>query len=313
MVTQEEQEDEGEDEIVTDYRGRPFFAESFEEEDEEDEIEVTKHSGAIPRAFRLSQLSQFVEEFPPPQIPAPPPPQSLEKKQENSQGALPRVRSNAFSDGSEAAHKDRWVIININENYEFSPTYPQYFCVPSSLNFSELQGSLSFRSKGRIPILTWKHKRSDAALLRSSQPLIGVVGNYSTGDEQLLKYVHDLNLNFDKLKIIDARGKNAASANHARGAGYERSRYSDFASVEFMGIENIHAIRDSLNRLFECLKRSDDSNWLTNIDNTYWLKHIRSIMLASSIITNVYSSSLVPSPLSSPFPFLFFLSFLPFP
>ena len=212
--------------------------------------------------------------YPPPESPPPSPP-------------VKRKLESQMTDEIYEVERAIWMITDINKEFEFSPTYPNYLCIPSCLSFEQLRSSFSFRSKGRIPVLTWKKKGEDAVLLRSSQPLIGMVSNHSEGDEMFLKFVLALNKSAKRLKIIDARGKNAASANHARGAGYEGSRYADCCSIEFMGIENIHAMRDSLNKIFEALKKPDDGYWTYYIDNTNWLKHIRLIMLAASIVVDV--------------------------
>lgn len=180
-----------------------------------------------------------------------------------------------------------WQLTDINKDFAYSPTYPQYFCVPSQIKIDQLEGCFSFRSKGRIPVLSWKRPFSPACILRSSQPLVGISGSHSTGDEEYLQSVLGLNNLCKKLRIIDARGKNAANANHARGAGYEGSRYTNNCTISFMGIENIHTMRDSLTRLFDLLKRKDDGNWFTALESTGWLKHIRLIMLAARVVVDV--------------------------
>jgi len=50
-----------------------------------------------------------------------------------------------------------------------------------------------------------------------------------------------------------------------------------------MGIENIHTMRESLNKVFEALKH-DDGSWLASLDSTGWLKHIRQILLAAQVV-----------------------------
>lgn len=175
-------------------------------------------------------------------------------------------------------------MVDVNKGFSRSASYPRYLCVPSHVTAEELRECFEFRSKGRIPVLTWKDPLGDACILRSSQPLVGMAGNYSLGDEAYLRRVIDLNKTHKRLLIIDARDKYAASANHARGAGYEGSRYSETCDIKFMGIENIHTMRESLNKVFEALKH-DDGSWLASLDSTGWLKHIRQILLAAQVVS----------------------------
>ena len=159
------------------------------------------------------------------------------------------------------------------------------------ISLEELKECFEFRSKGRIPVLAWKRAGDPPVILRCSQPLIGLhMNKYSEGDENLLKYVIDLNSHCKKVLIIDARDKYAASANHARGAGYEGNRYLDSCDIKFMGIDNIHVMRDSLSRLFEILKKSDDTNWHSMLESTGWMKHLRLILQAGiSIVQSIQS------------------------
>ena len=107
-----------------------------------------------------------------------------------------------------------WRISNINLNYTFCETYPSLFAVPSSTSDKELELVAEFRSKGRIPVLSWiKPNSQNVAILRSSQPLCGLSGKRSYWDEIYLKSITELNeankinvifdlkINFIKLKL----------------------------------------------------------------------------------------------------------------
>ena len=50
-----------------------------------------------------------------------------------------------------------------------------------------------------------------------------------------------------------------------------------------MDIENIHKVRDSLNRLVSFIETvpPSDRNWYSGLESTQWLSHIRSIMVAT--------------------------------
>lgn len=67
-------------------------------------------------------------------------------------------------------------------------------------------------------------------------------------------------------------------------------RYSNFFSYEaedayqnveviFLDIHNIHVMRESLRKLKEiCFPANDDQKWLSAVDSTLWLKHVKCIL-----------------------------------
>lgn len=52
---------------------------------------------------------------------------------------------------------DIWTLCNLNTNYELCDTYPRQIYVPQEANTAMLIGSSRFRSKGRLPALTYLH------------------------------------------------------------------------------------------------------------------------------------------------------------
>lgn len=67
-----------------------------------------------------------------------------------------------------------WKITKINENYELCDSYPQILAVPAQATDDDLRAVANFRSRGRIPVLSWIHPESQATITRCSQPLVGV-------------------------------------------------------------------------------------------------------------------------------------------
>lgn len=113
---------------------------------------------------------------------------------------------------------------------------------------------VEFRSKGRIPVLCWKQKDGEAVITRGSQPSVGIRGNSCKEDEALIKAIIDASpRERSHLSIIDARPKVNAVGNKMKGLGYEED--TQFCTVEFMGIENIHNMRESFNKVFELLNK----------------------------------------------------------
>jgi len=55
---------------------------------------------------------------------------------------------------------DSWKITKINERYELSDSYPAVLAVPHAATEEDLKAVAAFRSRGRIPILSWIHPTS---------------------------------------------------------------------------------------------------------------------------------------------------------
>jgi myotubularin-related protein 6/7/8 len=52
---------------------------------------------------------------------------------------------------------ENWRISTINQTYELIPTYPSLLGVPSKISDNTLRHIAKFRSKGRIPSLSYLH------------------------------------------------------------------------------------------------------------------------------------------------------------
>lgn len=65
-----------------------------------------------------------------------------------------------------------WRLSVANAGYEMCGAYPPVLVVPKEMSDEELSLSASFRSEGRLPVLTWGSRHSSASLWRSSQPKV---------------------------------------------------------------------------------------------------------------------------------------------
>lgn len=79
-----------------------------------------------------------------------------------------------------------WRISTINKDYAFSPTYPGLLIVPSKISDNVIKYAGPYRSRARIPVLTYLHSLNNCSITRSSQPLVGFRGNRSIQDEKLV-------------------------------------------------------------------------------------------------------------------------------
>lgn len=86
-----------------------------------------------------------------------------------------------------------------------------------------------------------------------------------------------------RLKIMDLRPKSSAVANRTQGYGYENTSYYTGCDISFFGIGNIHAVRDSYQKISSLCQSplTNDVQWSQLVEDTKWLNHIRLILSAS--------------------------------
>ncbi|OAY64407.1 Phosphatidylinositol-3-phosphatase myotubularin-1 [Ananas comosus] len=158
-----------------------------------------------------------------------------------------------------------WRITTINSNYTLCPTYPSALLVPKSISDEEVQQASAFRAGRRLPAISWCNPGTGAVLARSSQPLVGLMMNLrNDADEKLVAALctEMIDGSRRKLYIVDARPRANALANGAKGGGSESSSNYFQSEVVFLGIGNIHVMRESLSRLREYV----DTNGTTSSD-----------------------------------------------
>ncbi|TRY87893.1 hypothetical protein DNTS_010192 [Danionella cerebrum] len=172
-----------------------------------------------------------------------------------------------------------WEISLLNENYEICSTYPSILGLPKSASVATVTGSAKFRSRGRLPVLSYFYKDTKAAICRCSQPLSGLTSR-CVEDEQMLQAISQANPNCPFIYVVDTRPKLNAMANRAAGKGYENEDNYSNIRFHFQGIENIHVMRSSLQKMLEVcsMKSPSMSDYLTGLESSGWLRHIKSVM-----------------------------------
>ncbi|RHZ25666.1 hypothetical protein DYB31_003835 [Aphanomyces astaci] len=188
----------------------------------------------------------------------------------------------------------KWRITDINQSYLFCPTYSASIAVPAAVSDQVLATAGAFRSKARIPALTWRDKKTGATICRSSQPLVGLGQKQCAEDILLIQAIAATNPSSSTMVIVDARPWRNAMAQKTVGmAGYELTSHYEVKSTPtpdnteasstsfdlplhgshvvdpptlhdktvmigpttcrlvFMGIENIHVMRKSFQKLTE--------------------------------------------------------------
>ncbi|OOF97426.1 hypothetical protein ASPCADRAFT_404609 [Aspergillus carbonarius ITEM 5010] len=251
------------------------------------------------------------------------------------------IRQGVDRDGS------GWRISQLNTDYGFSATYPALLPVPSAISDNTLNHAGKYRSRARVPVLTYLHPVNNCSITRSSQPLVGVRQNRSIQDETLLAAIFSTSRSERPLAsfspsgfslessnsaqgnasrshmladltvpedledemltsfpgdpeekpqiygaqqhnlIVDARPTVNAFAMQAVGLGSENMDNYKFATKAYLGIDNIHVMRDSLNKVIDALKDSDVTPLGPSKDQlarSGWLKHISGILDGARLI-----------------------------
>ncbi|KAG7218444.1 hypothetical protein INR49_020369, partial [Caranx melampygus] len=184
---------------------------------------------------------------------------------------------------------NKWRITFINKSYELCDTYPTVLAVPYKSSDEDLKRVATFRSRGRIPVLSWIHRENQAVIVRCSQPLVGMSGKRNKDDERYLDMIREAN-ETPKLTIYDARPNVNAVANKATGGGYEGDEYQN-AELIFLDIQNIHVMRESLKKLKDIVYPNvEESHWLSSLESTHWLEHVKLVLSGAIQVADKVSS-----------------------
>ncbi|KAF4123253.1 myotubularin-related protein 6/7/8 [Geosmithia morbida] len=79
-----------------------------------------------------------------------------------------------------------WRITTINNDYSFCDTYPAFLVVPSKISDNVLKYAREFRSRNRVPVLSYIHPVNNCTITRCSQPLSGITRKANVQDEKLV-------------------------------------------------------------------------------------------------------------------------------
>uniref|UniRef100_A0A8D3BBA9 Myotubularin phosphatase domain-containing protein n=1 Tax=Scophthalmus maximus TaxID=52904 RepID=A0A8D3BBA9_SCOMX len=167
---------------------------------------------------------------------------------------------------------DQWQLTDVNRDYKVCETYPRDLYVPITASKPIIVGSSKFRSKGRFPVLTYFYQEKKAAVCRCSH---------------LLQAISKANHNCRFVYVMDTRPKLNALANRAAGKGYENEDNYSNIRFQFVGIENIHVMRTSLQKLMEVVgtRSLSMSDYLVGLESSGWLRHIKAVVDAAIFLT----------------------------
>jgi myotubularin-related protein 1/2 len=148
--------------------------------------------------------------------------------------------------------KYRWRVSDVNKDYAVCPSYPKVLCFPPGFDPIMSFKVAEFRDACRIPTLSYVDPDTMATISRCAQPLPGRLGNKRCEeDELLISSIFKAAPSHPKYGgvLMDARPYQNAVANRALGAGFEKTENYMNCQIEFLGIDNIHVMRDSLEKV----------------------------------------------------------------
>ncbi|KAG4395258.1 hypothetical protein GLYMA_20G189100v4 [Glycine max] len=223
-----------------------------------------------------------------------------------------RASINIIENGSFTLSNDLWRISSVNSDYTMCQSYPFALVVPKIISDDEVLQASSFRARCRLPVVSWCNPLTGAVVARSSQPLVGLMMNMrSNMDEKLVGALCSKldNGSRRKLYIVDARPRKNALANGAMGGGSESSSNYFQSEIVFLGIDNIHAMRESFVRLREYMDthgrtssdgmssflRQGGSTWgggnlssmsasVSTLGDSGWLLHVQNVLAGAAWI-----------------------------
>ncbi|KAI6235443.1 Myotubularin-related and Zinc finger domain containing protein [Aphelenchoides besseyi] len=181
---------------------------------------------------------------------------------------------------------EMWKLSDFNKDYAYCDTYPEKLWFPARATRQILIGSCKFRSRSRLPSLTYFHKQTGASICRCSQPLSGFSAR-CVEDESLMESIRCANPTSQSLFIIDTRPRINAMANKMQGKGFEDMR--NYTNMQFhsFDIENIHVMRNSQTKLLEaCQKQMPLTDFLKAVDLSNWLKHLKALFDCGKFIAD---------------------------
>eukprot|EP00002_Diphylleia_rotans_P032770 TRINITY_DN6913_c0_g1_i1.p1 TRINITY_DN6913_c0_g1~~TRINITY_DN6913_c0_g1_i1.p1 ORF type:complete len:986 (-),score=164.17 TRINITY_DN6913_c0_g1_i1:57-3014(-) len=191
---------------------------------------------------------------------------------------------------ADISEPDAWRLSRANCAYTLCDSYPRVVCVPSCITDQVLSNAACFRMRKRFPALCWRSSlKPGAYIIRCAQPMPGLLRSRNIDDEALVDSIRMCSGDPTvSLTIMDARPRSNAMANYAKGAGYEDTDNYGSCDLQFMGIANIHQMRQSIIALRElCHEIVYDSKWKSNIEGTRWLDHLSTVLAAANRMVEI--------------------------
>lgn len=187
----------------------------------------------------------------------------------------------------------KWRISHVNKDYKTCSSYPSSVIVPANVTDEDIKASAQFRQAGRFPVLSYFHKPTGVALLRSGQPLLGLGNRRCKEDEKL---VNAALKEKKKGMITDTRSQTATMNSRSKGGGIEpESNYPQWKRSNH-NIEKYSALNDSIARLLEgSLDHHLSMNsWLSKLESSGWLDQVQTVLKSAQSVASYLDKDGIP-------------------
>lgn len=180
-----------------------------------------------------------------------------------------------------------------NERYDICRTYPPLFIVPRVVGDVQVEACSKFRTKNRLPVLTYYLKETGNSIWRCSQCTQGY-NRRSTDDEDMLMEIGRTSnssstiINNSRIMIFDARPKLNAYGNRIKGGGFEDQRNYRNSELIFCDIDNIHEVSKCFQKMHEIAKDPQNFNqsqvYTQHVESSGYMVMISRILKAVNMV-----------------------------
>lgn len=138
-----------------------------------------------------------------------------------------------------------------NSYFDICATYPSKFVVPKAMSREQIIACSKFRTKQRLPALSYYYKYNACSIWRCSQCMSGMFNARVVEDEKMVEDIAKTAMSSksmshmmhnSRIVIYDARPYLNAQANRLKKGGYEDVRNYRNSEILFCDIDNIHEV-----------------------------------------------------------------------
>ena len=216
-----------------------------------------------------------------------------EKRKKLPRNLREQLKGNKGNLNDSPLYRSQWRLSKVNFEYKLCDSYPRYLAVPRLVTDDELMKAKGLRNLDRIPILSFVHPDTYAAICHSSQLIVGFHGPRNCYDEKIVESIQSGGLNQKaKLYFLDCRAPKPIRG----GRGTENLKYYKDCEYEYLSICCLKKFKQSQNNLWELMGEYQClvSNYQRNEQKTVavidairdkrclnWISKIQSIIRAS--------------------------------
>lgn len=182
---------------------------------------------------------------------------------------------------SKLLNGDDWRLSNLNSDFTVCPSYGPVLVVPKQISDEEIISSAVFRDGGRFPIISYRHERNGAIMLRSSQQTTTPNMRRCRADEAIL---NSLLGKSRKGLIVDTWGKGKTTPDSDQ-------NYSQWQRIvrPVANLTNASNILESFSKMIEACNDTSVSvdKFLARMENSNWLGLVLGALNVSCLVAQL--------------------------